>query len=329
MAKQQTERGAAMTRIAILDDYVAGALVAANWDSIDGAEVEVFTEHLGFEEAKIAEAIEPFEVIVAMRERTPFSASLLSRLPNLKLLITTGMRNLSIDMEAARGGDIDVCGTDMLFYPAFEHTWALILAMTKKIPLEDRTMKMGGWQQGTGIGLNGKTLGILGLGKLGAQVARAGKAFEMDIIAWSQNLTDERCAEVGGVTRVGKDELFQRADVITAHMILSDRSRGLVGRNELGLMKSTAYFVNTSRGPIVDEVALLEILQAGRIAGAAIDVYDVEPLPADHPYRSLDNMVLTGHTGYVVAELYPLAYSQAVENIKAWMAKAPTRLLNG
>ena len=318
-----------MTRIAILDDYVDGALAAANWDSVYGAEVEVFTEHLGFEEAKIVEAIESFEIIVAMRERTPFSASLLSRLPNLKLLITTGMRNLSIDMEAARVGGIDVCGTDMLSYPAFEHTWALILAMTKKIPLEDRTMKFGGWQQGTGIGLNGKTLGILGLGKLGAQVARAGKAFEMDIIAWSQNLTDERCAEVGGVTRVGKDELFQRADVITAHMILSDRSRGLVGRNELGLMKSTAYFVNTSRGPIVDEVALLEILQARRIAGAAIDVYDVEPLPADHPYRSLDNMVLTGHTGYVVAELYPLAYSQAVENIKAWMAKAPTRLLNG
>ena len=168
-----------------------------------------------------------------------------------------------------------------------------------------------------------------GLGRLGSRVAAIAPPFGMEVIAWSQNLTDERCAEVGGVTRVGKDELFQRADVITAHMILSDRSRGLVGRNELGLMKSTAYFVNTSRGPIVDEVALLEILQAGRIAGAAIDVYDVEPLPADHPYRALDNMVLTGHTGYVVAELYPLAYSQAVENIKAWMAKAPTRLLNG
>ncbi|MBT6096624.1 MAG: D-2-hydroxyacid dehydrogenase family protein [Rhodospirillaceae bacterium] len=317
-----------MTRIAILDDYANTAWDAADWSSIEGAEFELFHEHFGHDEDKVAGALAPFDVLVAMRERTPFPASLLAKLPNLKLLVTTGMRNLAIDMQAGRAKGVDICGTDMLPYPAFEHTWALIMALTKKIPLEDRTMKSGGWQKGTGVGLNGKTLGIVGLGKLGAQVARVGKAFEMDVIAWSQNLTQERCDEVGGVALVGKDELFQRADVITVQMILSDRSRGLVGAHEIGLMKPSAYLVNTSRGPIVDEAALLDALQDLRIAGAGIDVYDVEPLPADHPYRKLDNAVLTGHTGYVIAELYEMVYSQAIENIKSWKDGAPTRLLN-
>ncbi len=318
-----------MTRIAILDDYCEGALNAAGWGRLTGAEIEVFTEHLGFDEDVIARALAPFEVLVAMRERTPFPASLLEKLPNLKLLVTTGMRNLAIDMEAARARGVDVCGTDMLPYPAFEHAWALILSLTKQIPLEDRTMKSGGWQKGTGVGLNGKTLGVLGLGKLGAQAAKVGQAFNMDIIAWSENLTDERCAEVGGVTRVTKEALFSRADVITVHLVLSERTRGLVGAEEFGMMKQSAYFINTSRGPIADEAALVDALTNKRIAGAGIDVFDVEPLPKDHALRSLANTVLTGHTGYVIAELYEKVYGQAVDNIAAWRAGAPTRLLNG
>jgi phosphoglycerate dehydrogenase-like enzyme len=316
-----------MTRIAILDDYCNGALAATDWSAL-GADIEVFTEHLGHDEDKVAAALAGFDVLVAMRERTPFPASLLTKLPNLKLLITTGMRNLAIDMEAGRAQGIDICGTAMLPYPAFEHTWALIMALTKQIPLEDRTMKSGGWQKGTGVGLNGKTLGLVGLGKLGAQVARVGKAFEMDVIAWSQNLTDERCAEVGDVVRVDKDELFRRADVISVQMVLSDRTRGLVGAHEFDLMKPSAYFINTSRGPIVDEAALLDVMQNNKIAGAGIDVYDVEPLAVDHPYRKLENMVLTGHTGYVIKELYEVVYTEAVENIKAWSDGAPKRLLN-
>jgi len=318
-----------MSRIAILDDYFNGALKATDWSALSGDDIDVFTEHLGHDEDVIAGALEPFEILIAMRERTPFPASLIAKLPNLKLLVTTGMRNLAIDMEAARAKGIDIAGTDMLPYPAFEHAWALILAITKQIPLEDRTMKSGGWQKGTGVGLNGKTLGVLGLGKLGAQLAKVGQAFQMEVIAWSQNLTDERCAEVGGVTRVSKDDLFERSDVISIHMILSDRTRGLVGTDELAQMKPSAYLINTSRGPIVDEAALLDTLQNGRIAGAGLDVFDVEPLPADHPFRGLDNTVLTGHTGYVIAELYEKVYGQAVENIVSWRAGAPTRLLNG
>ncbi len=318
-----------MTRIAILDDYCNGALAATDWSVLADAEIDVLTEHLGFDEDAVAKALEPYDILVAMRERTPFPASMLVKLPNLKMLVTTGMRNLAIDMDAARAKGIDVCGTDMLPYPAFEHAWALILAITKQIPVEDRTMKSGGWQKGTGVGLNGKTLGVLGLGKLGAQVAKVGQAFNMVVIAWSQNLTDERCAEVGGVTRVEKDELFRRSDIVTVQMVLSDRTRRLVDADAFALMKPSAYLINTSRGPIVDEAALIDALQNRRIAGAGIDVYDVEPLPADHPLRGLDNAVLTGHTGYVIAELYEKVYGQAVENIAAWCAGAPTRLLNG
>tara|TARA_E500000331_G_scaffold334142_1_gene359027 strand:+ start:920 stop:1882 length:963 start_codon:yes stop_codon:yes gene_type:complete len=315
--------------IAILDDYCESALGAADWQKIKQGDIKVFTEHLGQNEDAIAAALEPFEILVAMRERTPFSASLMGKLPKLKLLVTTGMRNLAIDMDAARLRGVDVCGTEMLGYPAFEHTWALILAMLKQIPLEDKTMKAGGWQRGTGVGLNGKTLGILGLGNLGAQVARVGRAFEMQVIAWSENLSETRCAEVGGVERVGKDELFGKADVITVQLILSERTRGLIGAHELGLMKRSAYLVNTSRGPIVQEAPLIEALKEKRIAGAGLDVFDIEPLPTDHPYRSLNNTILTGHTGYVIVELYKKAYGQVVENILAWQSGAPSRLLNG
>lgn len=317
-----------MTRIALLDDYQNAALASAQWETLQGCEVTVFTEHLGWDENVIAAALVEFDVIVCMRERTPFPKSQLDKLPNLKFLVTTGLRNLSIDMDAARANGVVVSGTQMLGYPAYEHAWALILAVTKQIPYEDQTMKSGGWQKGVGVGLSGKTLGILGLGKLGSAAARIGNAFEMDVIAWSQNLTEEAAAEQG-VTRVEKEDLFKRSDVISIHMILSDRTRGLVGRDQLALMKPSSYLINTSRGPIVDETALITALQNNSIAGAGIDVYDLEPLPGDHAIRKLDNVVLTGHTGFVVKELHELAYSQAVENIDAWLGDAPMRVLNG
>ena len=317
-----------MTRIAILDDYQNVALECADWGSLgDDVDITVFNEHLPGEDA-VAQAIADFDVVVAMRERTPFPASLIERLPNLKLLITTGMRNLSFDMDAARARGLPVCGTATSAGAAFEHTWALILALTKHVTIEDRTMREGGWQAAINIGLEGKTLSVLGLGKLGAKVASVGKAFGMNVIAWSENLTDERAAECGA-TRVAKDALFAEADVLTIHLVLSDRTRGLVGKRELGLMKKSAYLVNTSRGPIVDEAALLEALDAEVIAGAGLDVYDIEPLPAHHPLRRMPNTVLTGHTGYVIRETYERAYGEAVENIAAWLAGKPIRVLNG
>ncbi|NQU61534.1 MAG: D-2-hydroxyacid dehydrogenase family protein [Rhodospirillales bacterium] len=315
------------TRIAILDDYRSAALGSADWDSLGSeAEVEVFDTYIEGE-AAVAKALQGFDVVVAMRERTPFPKSLIDALPDLKLLITTGMRNLSFDMGAAREKGIVVCGTAMLGYPAAEHALALIFALFKKISTEDRVMHEGGWQGAVSEGMNGKTLGLLGLGKLGGMVAKVALALGMDVIAWSENLTEERCREVG-VTRVSIDALFAESDVISIHLVLSDRTRGLVGFPELTLMKSSAYLVNTSRGPIVDEGALVEALANNTIAGAGIDVYDVEPLPRNHPFRSLDNAVLTGHTGYVVKELNALVYGEAVENITAWMKGAPIRVLN-
>jgi phosphoglycerate dehydrogenase-like enzyme len=317
-----------MLRIGLLDDYQNAALNSADWSRLDDVEIDVFDNHLGHDEAAIAAALAPFDILVAMRERTLFPRGVLDKLPNLRLLVTAGMRNLAIDMAAARERNIDVCGTELIPYPAFEHTWALILALTKQIPKEDRLMKAGGWQQGFGIGLNGKTLGVLGLGRLGSKVARVALAFDMEVIAWSENLTPERAREAG-CERVEKAELFARADVLTIHQLLSPRSRGLVGAAELALMKPEAYLVNTSRGPIVDEAALLDVLRSRRIAGAALDVFDVEPLPADHALRDLDNVVLTGHTGYVVREFHQLVYTQAVENIQSWQGGAALRLLNG
>ncbi len=317
-----------VTRLAILDDYQNVALESADWGALPPeVEITVFSEYIKGEKA-VAEALSDFDIVVAMRERTPFPASLIDSLPNLKLLVTTGMRNLAIDMEAARARDLPVCGTALLPYSAAEHAWALILSLVKQIPREDRAMHEGGWQAGFAEGLRDKTLGILGLGKLGSQVARVGLAFGMTLIAWSQNLTEERAAECG-TTRVEKDVLFSEADIITIHLLLSDRTRGLVGRRELGLMKPTAHLVNTSRGPIVDETALIETLERRAIAGAGIDVYDVEPLPQDHPLRSLDNTVLTGHTAYVMRETYTLAYGEAVKDVQAWLEGEPLRVLNG
>ena len=316
------------TRIAILDDWQGAALGAADWDSLgQDAEITVFNDYIEGE-AAVAGALKGFDVIVGMRDRTPFPKSLIDALPDLKLLVTTGMRNLSFDMDAARARGVVVSGTAMLGYPASEHAVALILALFKKISVEDRAMHEGGWQAAVSEGMNGKTLGLLGLGKLGAKVARVCLALDMNVVAWSQNLTGERCQEVG-VGYVDKDTLFRDSDAISIHLVLGDRTRGLVGAKEFALMKPTAYLINTSRGPIIDEAALIDALGDGTIAGAGIDVYDVEPLPPDHPLRSLDNAILTGHTGYVVKELYAVAYGEAVEDIQAWMKGEPIRVLNG
>ncbi len=315
-------------KLAILDDYQNAALSAADWSSLsDDVEITVFDKHLGWDEDVIAAALAPYNILVCMRERTRFPASQIDKLPNLKLIVTTGMRNLAIDMEHAKAKDIVVSGTQMLPYPAAEHAVGLIMDLVKKISKESQVMRDGGWQGYVSESLNGRTLGILGLGKLGARVAKFGLAMEMNVIAWSENLTDERCAEIG-VTRVDKETLFKQSDIISIHLILSERSTGLVGADELQMMKPTSYLVNTSRGPIVDEAAMVQALQNGDIGGAGIDVYDVEPLPTDHPLRSLENAVLTGHTGYVVKELYEIVYTEAAENVRTWIDGAPTRGLN-
>jgi phosphoglycerate dehydrogenase-like enzyme len=311
-------------KIAILDDYQNVALGLGDWGSL-GAEVVVFTE--AFADAdEVVECLDTFEVVVAMRERTRFPAELLARLPELKLLVSTGRRNAAIDVAAAREQGIVVSSTGYVPHPAAEHTWALILAAARNLPAEFRSVREGGWQVGLGTGLAGTTLGLLGLGRLGAAVAKVGQAFGMETIAWSQNLTSEKAAE-HGVTAVSKDELFARSDVLSVHLVLSDRSRGLVGEAELAAMKPTSILVNSSRGPIVDESALLDALRRKEIACAALDVFDIEPLPSDHPFRSLDNVVLTPHIGYVTREAYEIFYGDAVEDIAAYLSGAPIRVM--
>jgi phosphoglycerate dehydrogenase-like enzyme len=302
-------------RVAVLDDYQQVARRLAPWGGLD---VDFLAEHIADDDALIAR-LEPYEAVVAMRERTPFPRERLERLPNLKLLVTTGMGNAAIDVAAAGELGIVVCGTRLLASPTAELTWGLILAVTRNIPAEDRAMRDGGWQHTIGPELGGRTLGIVGLGRLGTRVAEIARAFEMDVIAWSQNL---RAPEA-----VTREELFERADVVTIHLKLSDRTRGLIGAEDLARMKPTAYLVNTSRGPIVDEAALLEALHAGRIAGAALDVYDVEPLPPDHPLRTAPNTVLTPHIGYVSTGTYATAYGDAVEDIEAFLRNEPVRVL--
>ena len=315
-----------MIQIAVLDDYQGIALAIADWGSL-GRDVRTCALAEPLADAQDAAArLREFDILVAMRERTPFPRALLEQLPRLRLLVTTGMRNAAIDVKAAVERGVVVCGTDMLPYPTAELTWGLILALARHIPREDRALREGSWQTSLGIGLRGKTLGMLGLGRLGGEVARIGKAFQMDVIAWSENLTAERAATIGA-TRVEKEELFRRADIVTIHPVLSARTRGLVGAAEFAAMKPTAYLVNTSRGPVVDERALLAALEGQRIAGAALDVYDREPLPRDHPLRRLDNVVMTPHLGYVTVENYRLAYGQAVEDVRAFLAGTPIRVL--
>jgi len=316
-----------MMRVAILDDYQGMALRLADWQSLHPqAQMTAFSDHLDDEDA-VAHRLHTFECVVLMRERTPFPASLLAKLPNLTLIVTPGMRNAAIDVAAAAERKVQVCGTDMLPYPTAELAWGLILALVRHIPAEDRAVRDGRWQTTLGIGLKGKTLGLLGLGRLGGQVAEIGKAFGMEAIAWSQNLTAERATAVGA-TLVGKDELFQRADIVSIHVVLSPRSRGLVGPAELGRMKRSAFLVNTSRGPVVDEGALLAALRERRIAGAGLDVFEPEPLPKNHPLLALDNVVITPHLGYVTEENYRLLYGQAVEDIRAFLDGKPLRPLN-
>jgi len=315
-----------MTRVAILDDYQGVARRMADWASLPaGTELVVFADHLDNPGA-VAARLADFDAVVAMRERTAFPRTLLEKLPRLRLLVTTGMRNASIDVGAAVEHGVVVCGTAGLPYPTAELAWGLILALVRRIPIEDRATREGRWQVSCGLGLNGKTLGVIGLGGLGSRVAKVGRAFEMDVIAWSQNLTAARAAEVGA-TLVAKDELLARADVVSIHLVLGDRTRGLIGARELSRMKPTAYLVNTSRGPIVDEAALVTAVHEGTIAGAGLDVYDEEPLPLDHPLRNLPNTVITPHLGYVTEEGYRIFYGQALEDVKAWLAGQPVRVL--
>src|ERR1700716_2556810 len=318
-----------MTRLrcAILDDYLNLALKVADWSKIsDRVDVTVFNEPFSTQEAA-ASALKDFEIICAMRERTPFPRALFAALPKLKLLITSGMRNAAIDMDAAKAHNVVVCGTQWGRDPTAPLTMGIILELTRNIGRENTRMHAGErLQKFVGIEIEGRTLGVIGLGKLGSKVSKLAQAFGMNVIAWSPNLTPERCKEVG-VGYASKEELFATADIITVHVVLSQRSRGLVGREDLARMKPTSYLVNTARGPIVDEAALLETLQRKKIAGAAVDVFSVEPLPVDHPFRKLDNIVLTPHLGYVTEEGFRSHFSQMVEGIDAWLKGEPVRRL--
>ena len=318
-----------MTRLrcAILDDYVDISQKVADWSRVeDRVDVTVFQKPFASAEAVVS-ALENFEIILAMRERTAFPRAVLERLPKLKLLITSGMRNNSIDMAAVKDRGIVLCGTHWPKDPTAPLTMGLILELTRNIGRESARMHAGEfWQKHIGIEIEGKTLGVIGLGKLGAKVSGLAKAFGMNVIAWSPNLTAERCKEVG-VTYATKEELFSTADIVTIHVVLSDRSRGLVGAADLARMKPTSFIVNTARGPIIDEMALLETLKARKIAGAAVDVFSVEPLPVDHPFRKLDNLVLTPHLGYATQETFIAHYNQMVEGVDGWLKGEPVRKL--
>jgi phosphoglycerate dehydrogenase-like enzyme len=311
-------------KIAILDDYQNVATNLADWGSLV-AEVVVFTEPFADADEAVR-SLAGFDVLVAMRERTRFRAEVLERLPDLRLLVSTGPANAAIDLTAAHRLGITVCGTRYESHPTIEHTWALILGATRNLVVEAESMRAGGWQVTVGEGLHGRTLGILGLGRVGSGVARIGQAFGMDTIAWSRSLTPETAAE-HGVRAVTKERLFTESDVLSIHVPLSKQTRGLVGAAELRSMKPSALLVNTSRGPVVDEVALIDVLREGAIRAAALDVYDTEPLPADHPLRALPNALLTGHVGFVNRDLYEIFYQDSVEDIAAFQAGSPVRLM--
>jgi len=317
-----------MPMVAVLDDYQGVALQMADWSVLaPDCRVQVFRDHVT-DLGALADRLKDFEVVTCMRERTPFGRDLLQRLPKLRLLVTTGMRNAAIDLEAATDLGILVCGTfGGPESPPAELTWGLILALVRHIPREDAATRVGHWGTTVGMSLEKRVLGVLGLGRLGATVARVGGAFQMSVIAWSQNLTTERAAQCGA-TLVTKDELFARADILTIHVQLSERTRGLVAARELALMKRTAYLVNTARGPIVDERALVQALQTRTIAGAGLDVFDEEPLPPGHPFTQLDNTLLMPHAGYVTEAQYRVRYRDSVEDIAAYLRGAPLRVLN-
>lgn len=315
-----------MKRIVLLDDYQGVALDYGGWDRVpDEWQVVALEQHID-DADELVEALSGAEIVVAMRERTPFPAALLDRLPDLKLLITTGMGNVAIDVGAARRNGVVVCGTGIKGAPTAELSWGLILALLRKIPAEDASVRSGGWQTTIGGDLEGATLGLVGLGRLGTRMARIGRAFGMEVLAWSENL-DPAAAREAGVEPVAKPALFERADVVSVHYRLSERSRGLVGAAEIGAMKPSAYLVNTSRGPLVDTEALLAALEGGAIAGAGIDVYDSEPLPADHPLRSAPRTVLTPHLGYVTEDTYDIFFRDAVDDVLAYLDGTPVRLI--
>ncbi len=314
-------------RCAILDDYQNVALSMADWSKVKGdIDIKVFNEHIGSAD-KVVAALQGFAIVCAMRERTPFPRAVLDALPDLKLLITTGMRNASIDLDAAAARGVVVCGT-----PAFGNATAgiatgLMLELTRHIGFENARLKAGApWQTTMGLDLEGLTLALLGLGRLGTRMAEIGHAFKMNVIAWSQNLAPETC-KAAGVAYVGRDDLFRRADFLSIHVQLSERTRGLIGKHELNLMKPTAYLINTSRGPIVDEAALIAALREKRIAGAGLDVFDIEPLPVEHPLRKLDNVVLTPHLGYVAAQNYRAFFAGTVDDIRAFLDGKPARVI--
>jgi phosphoglycerate dehydrogenase-like enzyme len=315
-------------RCAILDDYQSVALKLADWGKVkDRVEIKVFNEHLG-DPDKVIAALQGFQIIVAMRERTGFPKNVIDALPDLKLLITTGMRNASIDTEAAKARGVTVCGTGTFGNPTSGVAIGLMLELTRRIGFENARLHAGApWQTTIGLDLEGMTLGIVGLGKLGARTATIAKAFGMKVLAWSQNLTAEKCREAG-VDYASKDELFRRSDFITIHVVLSGRTRGLIGAAELDLMKPSAFLINTSRGPIVDEAALIGALRQQKLAGAGLDVFGVEPLPLDHPYRKMDNVVITPHLGYVSEQNYRRYFADAVDDIHGFLDGKPVRVLS-
>lgn len=317
-------------KVAILDDYQQVAMKSADWRSLDGAQVDSFSEHIA-DRTELVRRLQPYEVIVAMRERTPFPAAVIDALPNLKLLVSTGARNASIDSEACERRGIVVgsaLGARSGSSSTAEVAWALILALHKRIIEGHAALRDGAWQTVITESLAGKVLGLVGLGRLGQYAARAGAAFGMEVIAWSPNLTDERAA-AACVRRASKEALFAESDVVSVHMVLSASTRGIVGEREIAAMKTSAYIINTSRGPLIDEAALMSALEGRRIAGAGLDVFWVEPLPQDHALRRLDNVVLSPHVGYVTDDNLAAFYQNALKNIKAWKAGAALPTLGG
>ncbi|OPA89215.1 hydroxyacid dehydrogenase [Pseudomonas fluorescens] len=313
-------------QIAVIDDWQQVASGVVDWSVLASVGQVHFLHDYPADTATLIERLQGFEVICVMRERTTFDQALLQALPNLKLLVTGGMRNAAIDIPAAKALGIQVCGTDSYKHAAPELTWALIMASTRNLLAEANSLRAGNWQVGLGGDLHGKTLGILGLGSIGQKVAAFAQVFGMRVIAWSENLTPERAAAVG-VTWVSKQALFEQADILTIHLVLSERSRGLVDAEALGWMKPSARLINTARGPIVDEPALVRALQSGQLAGAALDVYSDEPLPVDHPFRRLPNVLATPHVGYVSEQNYRQFYRQMIEDIQAWANQTPVRVL--
>ena len=317
-----------MTRIALLNDYQHVAMQCAAWETLPaGCEVQVFHDHLEDVDA-LVERLQEFDVVMALRERTPFPRALLERLPRLKMLANTGMGNVAVDIKCCTERGILVCGTGGGGASTFELTWGLILAITRNIPLEHQATQQGAWQRSLGMDLEGRVLGLLGLGRIGSRVADVAQAFRMRVLAWSRNLTAEQAAKCGAELASSKEELLKKADIVSLHYRLGERSRGMIAEAELALMRPSAYLINTSRGELVKEQALIDVLQRKAIAGAAMDVFDQEPLPADHPYGKLENVVVTPHLGYITQGTYDEFYGETLENIIAYLEGAPKRVLN-